>query len=314
MYSDSIASYDTVKDGSAIYTLWRTALGDIWPIDEARFQQILADSNSQHFVAYKDGQPVGCIVTALERKNGSLVGYISTLFVAPHLQRKGVGSALYEAAQNHFRAVGVECVQLGRSEVRFWAGVPQNLPGAVRFFQKQGWEFPYVCYDLTQNLQTYATPFYVHQRMMTEDIRFELARAEQADEILAFEQSEFPEWLNAFQEVAELGDYHDILLARDQTGNIIGSLILYSPQSHPARTDVLWSVLLGNNAGALGCVGIAEAERGRGAGLALVAHASEILKERAVETCYVHWVVLTDFYGKLGYTVWCGYEMVLPRP
>jgi len=149
--------------------------------------------------------------------------------------------------------------------------------------------------------------------MVTEGIRFELATSEQADELCALEQREFPEWLNAFQAIIELGDYHDLLLARDHTGNIIGSLILYAPQSHPTRTDVLWSALLGSNAGALGCVGIAEAERGRGAGLALVARASEILKERGVETCYVHWVVLTGFYGKLGYTVWRGYEMSSPR-
>jgi len=312
MDPEYIAPYDVVKDASAIYALWQSVLGDVWPLDEARFQHILAHSHSQHFVAYEDEQPVGCIVTALERKAGTLTGTISALFVASHVQRKGIGSALYTTARQHFRRVGAESVRLGGGEVRLWAGVPQNLPGATSFFQKHGWKFSHVCYDLTQHMQTYTTPPTVYHRMATEGIRFELATPEQADEVCAFEQREFPQWLDAFQGIIELGDYHDLLLARDHTGKIIGSLILYTSQSHPAREDVLWSALLGSNAGALGCVGIAEAERGRGVGLALVARASEILKERGVEICYVHWVVLTDFYGKLGYIVWRGYEMCVP--
>lgn len=90
---------------------------------------------------------------------------------------------------------------------------------------------------------------------------------------------------------------------------MIGSLILYSLQSHPTRMDVLWQQLLGETTGAIGCVGVAESQRGRGVGLGIVAAASEIMCKRDVERCYIDWVVLIDFYGKLSYRIWRGYDM-----
>ena len=45
----------------------------------------------------------------------------------------------------------------------------------------------------------------------------------------------------------------------------------------------------------------------------MVAHASALLKAHGVEKCYIDWVVLTDFYGKLGYQIWRGYDMADER-
>jgi beta-N-acetylhexosaminidase len=61
--------------------------------------------------------------------------------------------------------------------------------------------------------------------------------------------------------------------------------------------------------GALGTVGVAAARRGQGIGLALVARGSEILKEQGINQCHISWVVLLDFYGKLGYRTWRSYKM-----
>lgn len=66
---------------------------------------------------------------------------------------------------------------------------------------------------------------------------------------------------------------------------------------------------LGKSVGAIGCVGVAANMQGQGIGIALVARATELLIERGVEICSIDWVVLTDFYAKLGYTVWRGYDM-----
>ncbi len=92
------------------------------------------------------------------------------------------------------------------------------------------------------------------------------------------------------------------------------ALILYGPWSHEERSDVRWRALLGEDVGALGVVGVAREHRGRGIGLGLVARGSEILKARGARVGLIVWVVLLEFYAKLGYSPWRSYEMAEPRP
>ncbi|HXR65263.1 MAG TPA: GNAT family N-acetyltransferase, partial [Ktedonobacteraceae bacterium] len=97
---------------------------------------------------------------------------------------------------------------------------------------------------------------------------------------------------------------------RDQkTGQVVGTLLMSTPQAHAERTDLVWRVLLGADAGSMGAVGVAEAEQGRGIGIALVARASDLLKERDVRNCYIDWVVITDFYARVGYKKWRAFQM-----
>ena len=124
-----------------------------------------------------------------------------------------------------------------------------------------------------------------------------------------FEAREFPNWLGAFERVVESGDYNDLLVGRDAAGHIVASLIMYTQHSNVKRHDVLWQGIFGKKLGAIGCVGVTEKEQGRGIGIALVARATELLTERDVVHCAIDWVVLTDFYAKLGYRIWRGYHM-----
>jgi predicted N-acetyltransferase YhbS len=82
-----------------------------------------------------------------------------------------------------------------------------------------------------------------------------------------------------------------------------------SPQSHPARTDVAWKGLLGDDAGSINAVGVAAAAQGRGIGIGLMARGSEVLVERGAGMCHIGWTTLLDFYAKVGYTPWCAYAM-----
>jgi GNAT superfamily N-acetyltransferase len=54
-------------------------------------------------------------------------------------------------------------------------------------------------------------------------------------------------------------------------------------------------------------VGVAEAQRGRDIGIALVAYASEILKSRGVGNSVIDWTNLDSFYGRVGYQIWREY-------
>lgn len=312
--SIAIVLYDKGRDGKAVFQLWQTTLGQLWPLDESRLQQVLADGGT-HFVAREakegeeDGRVVGFVATHVHKQTG----HISILLVVPDKQRQGIGTALHDTALAHFRQRGAMRVQLGGGPSRFFPGVPENLPNALPFFRAQGWSFEgeayYVAYDLTQDLHFYVTPPYIWQRMTQQRIHFETITQARAAELLAFEAREFPNWLEAFQRVLSLGDYDDLLVGRDERSHIVASLIMYTPQSNQERFDVLWQAIFGERVGAIGCVGVAEQEQGRGIGIALVARATELLTERGVEHCSIDWVVLTDFYAKLGYHIWRGYHM-----
>ena len=307
--SITIVPYNKERDEVAVFRLWQATLGQIWPLDNFRLQQVLAREGT-HFVALEDnGQVVGFIATNVQEHTG----HISLLLVSPNKQRQGIGTALHDKALAYFRQASATSAQPGGSSARFFPGIPENLPDAVAFFRSQGWSFEgevhHIVYDLTQDLDTYATPSSIQQRMQRQQVSFETITGTQTTELLAFETHEFPTWLEAFQRVMSLNDCDDLLVGRDATGQIVASLIMYTPHSNQKRFDVLWQAIFGEGLGAIGCVGVADQMQGKGIGLALVARATELLIERGVKHCSIDWVVLTDFYAKLGYQIWRGYHM-----
>ncbi len=308
----SIEQYDARLDGDAAFQVWQAALEEAWPLTPALFQQVIVAGGGHHYLAREDGQVVGLVATQLERDGtgSDHSGYIIALAVAPWAQGRGIGTALHDTALDYLRQAGACRVQLGGGRIsRFWPGVPNNLPNARPFFKARGWEPDSISHDMVQHLHDFQAPGRVYDTLRDRQIEIVVASQADVERILEFEAREFPFWLEAFAAVADLGDYHDLLVGRDKEGRILTSLIMYSPQSHPGRTDAIWKTLLGDNLGALGAVGVAAAEQGKGIGLALVARGSEILRERGVDNCHIGWTHLLDFYGKLGYTRWQSYSM-----
>ncbi|MBA2394336.1 MAG: GNAT family N-acetyltransferase [Ktedonobacteraceae bacterium] len=306
---NSIQPYVFDMDVTSIFQLWQQTVGQKWPLSVTHFRQTLASSEARHFIAKEDGRIVGLLAGLKRYGEQAEKAHITALLVAPDWQRRGIGTALYKTALEHFQSEGVRYVQVGGGWPRFWPGVPANLPAGQAFFQAQGWHFDHTVYDLIQDLHRYTTPSHVKLRAEREQLHFEVATHETIDEVLSFEMYEFPQWVDHFQRVAGVGDYSDIVMARDATGEVVASTAIYSKLSHPSRCDVLWEPLLNNHTGAIGCVGVAQAERGRGIGLSLVAHASELLRDQGLTSCYIDWVSLTDFYARLGYEKWRAYQM-----
>lgn len=307
--SSRVEPYIFDMDVTDIFALWQQTVGQKWPISVTHFRQILASPEARHFVARENGQVVGLLAGLKRYGEESDRAHITALLVSPTWQRKGIATELYHAALEQFKAEGVRHVQVGGGWPRFWPGVPANLPAGLTFFQAQGWHFDHIVHDLLQNLRYYATPPEVLSRIRREQIRFELASHETIDEVLAFEMREFPAWADHFQRVAGVGDYSDIVMARDLTGEVVATLTTFGRYSHPSRCDVLWQSLLTNSVGAISSVGVAHSERRRGIGLALVARATELLRDQKLASCYIDWVSLTSFYARLGYEKWRTYSL-----
>ncbi len=263
-----------------------------------------------YLLAEFEGAPAGFVAaTIVAGSEGVCKGCLSLLMVHHRYQRKGVGSALHHTALDFYRDQNIDEIMLGAGSPGFWQGVPFNLPDAAAFFQRQGWTMGGRSIDMVQHLHGYRMPGEIRTRKGLENIALRPVTPSETPEMLDFVRREFPGWLGVYQGIAELGDLQDIVIGRENDGPIIASIIIYTSASHPSRTDVLWTEVLGADAGAFGCVGVAESERGRGLGLLLVGVASEILSLRGVGNGFVHWTHLESFYARAGYTTWREYSM-----
>jgi beta-N-acetylhexosaminidase len=302
-----IQPYLPERDAERIYSLWQENLDLTWPIEYERMLAVLAANEPAHFVAYRDSELVGCVATGKSWNGEQKVGHLELLLVAPYWQRQGIGTRLYNTALHHFQQAGIHHVQFGVTSPRFWFAIPRNLPSALAFFEKQGWQPSTLLSDLVRSLKDFAVPEPIRQRMFQEEITLVPALPEHIADAIAFEEQEFSGWTRFFRDYSALGDTQDLLLARDGQQQIVGSLVMLSPQSHPQRPEFLWKKILGEDMGAIMAVGVAKKARGRGIGIALVAYAGELLRARGVDNCLIDWVVINDFYGKLGWRTWRDY-------
>jgi beta-N-acetylhexosaminidase len=311
-----MAVYDAAPDPAGLHGVWAAALGAQYPIPAPRLGHVLANplpgQAGRHAVAHVDGAVIGFASAQINppgAPGNPPTGWLLGIAVQPEWQRQGVGAALLQVLTADLRARGVGRLTVGGRYPRIFPGVPTDLPGAQAFFERQGFHFDQVDYDLYRRLEDYLTPDHITERVQAEGVRIGPATEADVPAVLALNDREFAGWADTYRYVASLGDYQDFLIARDAERGIVGSLIMVGPGSHPARCDTLWSALVGDNIGGLGEVGVAASERGRGLGVALVAVGSELLKGRGVGHCNIGYTSLVDFYGKLGYQVWRTYHI-----
>jgi len=316
MAAITIRPYEDPRDEAGIYNLWRATLGDRWLVSRRTFRHITVGSGAyqpgDHLVAQAGDPIVGFVgtQTRLLPSDSAPRAELMAIMVAPAQQRQGVGKALLEAALDALKRKGVTEVQLGGGGISyFWAGVPADLPGAWSFFQACGWPKVETSFDLVRELGDYTTPPGIYERVRKPQITLETAKPADIPEVLAFEAQHFPRWLHAFERVAAHDEGGDVVLARDAQRDIVGTTLVMAARSRSWRDRFVWSELLGPNLGGVGPLGVMEAMRGRGIGLALAARVTELLKERGVETSYIGWTWLVDWYARLGYRVWQEHTM-----
>ncbi|HXM55818.1 MAG TPA: GNAT family N-acetyltransferase [Candidatus Dormibacteraeota bacterium] len=279
-----LRALDATRDRPALERLWRDALAPAWPpLPDA------LDRLREGFVAEARGGVAGAV--ALESPAG-----VQLLLVAPDHRRRGVGTALLEAAADRLRAAGAERLQLGvgGATAYVWPGVPADLPGAVAFFEARGWRWSHRVTDLTCDVRSY-------EAAAAPSAGVTLAVAEPADveAALAFERRWFPSWLPSFERPGS-----SILLARDGAGAVAGTLLF----AGPGRCSIFWP-LLGEDMAWIGCVGVAEPARGAGIAGALVTHASALMRDAGAGTCLIDWARRTELYERCGYRRWRDYLM-----
>ena len=284
---------DPSGDRPALKRLWATAIGDAWPVLPAALAFLRTG-----VVAEAGGEPVGAVAVeaGADRQGG-----VQLLLVDPSVQRRGIGTRLLEAGIEQLRELGVTTVALGSGGHDYvWPGVPEDLPGAAGFFTTRGWRFDRQVLDLVADLRGYQIPPGTLERAERAGVTIEAqAGPGPAAEVLAFEAATFPNWLRTFQRTAS-----PVLAARDRGGAIVGTLLFRGP---PGAT--IFTPMLGADAGTIGCVGVATAARGAGVGSAIVARASELLRDTGTGVCHISWTEREWFYRRVGYRPWRRYHM-----
>jgi GNAT superfamily N-acetyltransferase len=284
----TLRELDPAADRPWLETLWTAALGGTWPLLPAGLDLLRAG-----LVAEERGTPVGMVAV-------DPAGGIPLLLVDPAHQRRGVGTRLLDAALRRLGGLGAGTVALGSGgEDYIWPGVPDDLPAAVGFFAARGWRWDHQVIDLVRDLRDYRPPAGVYRRAARAGISLEVAGERDLDAVLAFEAATFPTWLPWFERRDS-----SVLAARDGQGGLVGSLLFRGPDD-----GLLFAPMLGPGSGTIGCVGVADRAQGRGVGSAMVARASELLRQAGTRACHIGWVVRRDFYVRVGYTPWRTYLM-----
>ncbi|SHE66860.1 N-acetylglutamate synthase, GNAT family [Caldanaerobius fijiensis DSM 17918] len=224
------------------------------------------------------------------------------LMVDEKYRNKGIGHQLLDAVMKDFGDLKIKNIQLGAGVGSYiWPGVPTDLPGAVQFFKKYGFDFKEEIIDMVMELNNYSTPQYVYDRIKNLGIQIREADISDVSGILDFERTNFPNWYIYYKDLCDNGDVEKIHIAiYDQ--EIVGAVILIDK-------GITWEDYFGKKTGGIGCIGVAENYRNKGIGLALAARITESLKIKGFDISYVGYTWLDEWYGKLGYKIWRKYKM-----
>jgi beta-N-acetylhexosaminidase len=283
-----IRPFEPGSDRRAVADLWAVAMPVEWP-----WLPAVGLIPGGH-VALCDEDVVGFV--GVDVGEAGRAG-IPLVLVAPEHQRRGVGSALVVRAVLGLSQGRTHKIGAGSGGLRYlWPGIPRDLKGAVAFFDALGWEAGADTIDLVQDLRDYRTAPGVFERPLG---TIAVGTAHDLDEVIAFEEAVFPNWLRFYREPG------DFLVARDDAGEVVGALRFAGPDA-----DLAVRPLLGDHAGVIGEVGVAPWVNGHGIGTAMVAKAAELLRDTGVRMCHIGWTGRERFYTRLGFKPWQRYRMV----
>jgi GNAT superfamily N-acetyltransferase len=288
-----LRALDPGPDRPLLERLWGRALGPVWPLLPGALDIVRDGIVAQGHRGGRTGQALGMVAV-------DPAGSIPLLLVDPAVQRRGIGTRLLEAGLERLRALGAGTAGLGSGgDDYIWPGVPDDLPAAAAFFAARGWRFDHTVIDLTADLKGYEAPAGVGERPGRAGVSLQVMADRDRAEVLAFEAATFPDWVVWFERLDA-----SVLVARDRADGVVGTLLFSGP---PGAT--IYEPLLGRDAGTIGCVGVAAAAREAGVGSAMVARASELLRDAGTRHCHISWTQRERFYTRLGYLPWRRYHM-----
>lgn len=303
-----IQAFDPERDMAQLTRLWEALIPD-YCVSPSRLAFFLRHRFGAHFAVSISGVLVGFIATFTS--SGAATGLIALLLVDERYQRQGLGSALLSHARRHLTSSPNNCTDicLASSFPRLFPGLPTDVSVEARsFFVHRGYQPGETYCDLYRDIRHFIAPAEVMRRARDSGVTFALWTGDGEAECLAKQQRFFGdnrEWVAAYETLARLGLHDQVLVAHHVSdGSQVGwTLMLHEHRGAPFLDGFTMPGVpagQGTKTGLVACVGVDPAARGRGFGLAMIASAMDRLRDSGIEGVFVDWVVLLEWYAKLG--------------
>ncbi|EWZ43074.1 hypothetical protein ACJA88_012250 [Fusarium oxysporum] len=297
------------EDIQQAWKLWHAIFPD-WPIDQDRFPGLLVGIKGQHWI-HEHG-----FCLSYYSKSGSL-GHVAAIGVLPEYRCQGLGNALLEKGKTGLKDAAKKAGQklnslaMGSIFPRFWYQVPASISlEAKQFLTYRGnYTETITTRDLYKDIEGEIAPPEVMERVSKTSIKFTPWSPELYEECMT-KQNELFTWGGIYEALAARGQHHEVMVAIDpDTNKQIGWTLMCSFGSSAGDVFAFLPLLpSGEKTGLIAAVGVDEAARGKGVGLALVVKAMENLKERGMQGILIDAVAIRGFYEKLGFEARWEYE------
>ncbi len=297
--------------------LWNEEIGDRFPMREQLMRQNTFQDENVYLEGSKlaineQGELIGFVVakkwqeTQREMRLGDGGGWIQAILVRSDARGKGLGSRLLEQAEQALKEAGAELAYVGRDPWHYTPGIPKDLPDAKAWFERRGYELLYEAFDLVNSTssanavrQSYVDGAY--SRLLEEKDR---------EEMLRFFKRCFPgRWYYEAQCYWERGGRGREFVGLFMGEEMIGFCRVNDPESPLIAQNTYWAPLFDGPMGGIGPLGVDDRFRGKGYGLAIVKDGVAELTGRGMEHLVIDWTELVDFYAKLDFMVWKGYDL-----
>lgn len=222
------------------------------------------------------------------RENGVLMGFtvisgaaLRLICVAPEYHNRDIGRKLLKEAEDYIKSEGHDSIFIGGVSSQLFIGTPYEAEG---FFLKQGYENAGGCEEMTIDVQAFSSE--KHELPVPDNVTFGWYKGdfEKLKEAVADVDEE---WVQYFSPEGR------VFCAMSE--NEIASFCEVDFDSECILSDGK------NKVGVIGCVGTVHKFRKNGIGLKMVALATDELRKKDCDECFIHFTGVAPWYAKIGY-------------
>ncbi|MBO9604671.1 MAG: GNAT family N-acetyltransferase [Paenibacillaceae bacterium] len=304
---------------AAVTALWNGEWRETFPMRERIVAQncfedanVVADG-SWLAVDETSGEAVGFVVAKRWQDGTPGVsfdgrdGWIHALLVRGDRRGAGIGGELLRRGEEALRACGVSRIHLGGDfHWRMFPGVPEQCAAAAAWFERRGYSGGEPRVDLARDYGAAAEATPLPQPAA--GARFRIAQPADRERLAAFLQRCFPgRWAYQTIQYWDRGGNGREFVLCEEGGELVGFCRINDGESPIYAQNVYWAPLFAGELGGIGPLGIDDACRGKGYGLAIVQAAIHFLRGRGADSIVIDTTGIPDFYRKLGYEVYRSY-------
>lgn len=244
-------------------------------MDREKFDSLMLSEDSQIFDYYVNDEVVAF---AIVEKYA-----IRLICVAVEYQRKGIGRELLTKSIEHIRSHGFDRVITGGVSSRFIIGADSLT---WEFFASNGFRSVGSCDELLMRLGDYKyDPQHYHGH---EQARYGWYSGDYATLAAAVASVE-EDWVQYFDNIEKV--YVGMV------GDEIASFCLVDLDSQNYLSGINGRI------GMPGCVGTVMKYRNRGIALEMIAQVTQYLKDSGMDTSFIYYTGVADWYKKIGYQI-----------